>query len=496
MAGIGWRLERLIGRGTLSGVAAAYATGAAVMALPWALTTAVLVALPAILGRGTADLGTVETVVTVAYSVALLVDGPLQIVVARHTADRLYEGRLGAIAAPLFRGLGTVCLLSVCLASAVLVALGLPPAAVLSGAALAAIAGTQWTALSVGNGLCSPAVVLGAVGGGAVLSLVLAPLLVLGLGLGVEGCLISLIAGQALALAALLVAILRALPEDGDEDAALWPAVREYASLAGAGFAFNASLWIDKLLTWTLARGEVPSYHAAASTLAWFSTIPCLAWIFVEVETTFHRRFRAFYAALEGGASLAELRRGLSVLGAEARRLLVGAAVLQAGLTLVLEVGAGMGSARLGLPDGALLAYRFLLLGTGVQALALLGLILLYYFDRRRDALIGAGSLFAGIGCGTALAIATGLPPSVGMAAGCTAGTTVLWWRVARGVQALLRHTLLGQPFGSERLTPLPARPTVTRRAGPRPLSAPEPATPLRAARGSRSGDRPFPPAA
>ena len=42
MAGIGWRLERLIDQG-ITGATAAYATGAAVMALPWVLTTAVLV---------------------------------------------------------------------------------------------------------------------------------------------------------------------------------------------------------------------------------------------------------------------------------------------------------------------------------------------------------------------------------------------------------------------------------------------------------------------
>ena len=62
MAGIGWRLERLIHQG-ISGACVAYATGAAVMALPWVLTTAVLVSLPAVIGRGTALLATAGTVV-------------------------------------------------------------------------------------------------------------------------------------------------------------------------------------------------------------------------------------------------------------------------------------------------------------------------------------------------------------------------------------------------------------------------------------------------
>ena len=88
MAGIGWRLERLIHQG-ISGATAAYATGAAVMSLPWVLTTAVLVSLPAVIGRDVACVATAGTVVNVAYAVALLVAGPIQIVISRYAADRL-----------------------------------------------------------------------------------------------------------------------------------------------------------------------------------------------------------------------------------------------------------------------------------------------------------------------------------------------------------------------------------------------------------------------
>src|SRR3989442_15444126 len=126
------------------------------MALPWALTTAVLVSLPAVIGRGTADLATAGTVVSVAYAVALLVAGPIQIVISRYAADRLYEGRLRAIAAPFCRGLGTTFLICAIPAAFTLLALGLPLRTASWGAALSAAVGAQWAALSVGNGLCSP----------------------------------------------------------------------------------------------------------------------------------------------------------------------------------------------------------------------------------------------------------------------------------------------------------------------------------------------------
>src|SRR5207249_4175167 len=148
-----------------------------------------------------------------AYSVALLVDGPLQIVISRYAADRLYEGRLRAISAPFCRGLAATFLLCHVAAAVALLALGLPRSAALWGGALSAAVGAQWTALSVGNGLCSPGLVLGAVGAGAVQSFVLAAALVAFTGVGVPGYLFGLISGQSLTLTILLVGIFRALPD-------------------------------------------------------------------------------------------------------------------------------------------------------------------------------------------------------------------------------------------------------------------------------------------
>jgi polysaccharide biosynthesis protein PelG len=450
VAGIGWRLERLIQQGVF-GATAAYATGAAVMALPWVLTTAVLVSLPVLIGRDMPGLATAMTVVNVSYAVALLVAGPVQIVISRYTADRLYEERLRAIAAPLCRGLGATFLLCAVPAAVALVALDVPVRSALCGAALSAAVGAQWTALSVGNGLCSPGLVLGAVGAGSALSFLFAAGLVAVAGLGVSGYLFGLISGQTLTLVVLLVGIFRALPDDADEKAKLLPAFRDYAALAVAGFAFNASLWVDKLLAWWLVGGDVAAVHSGASTIAWFSSIPCLAWVFVEVETRFHRRFQGFYRALEGGAPLAELRRGARVLVDEAGRLLRGAASVQAGVTIFLQLAANPLAHWLGLPDEAILPYRLLLVGAGAQALGLLGLILLYYFDLRREACLAAVSLFIAVTAFTAAAAGSGLPPSAGTVLGCSLGAILTWFLVFRGVSTVLQHTLLGQPYGAER---------------------------------------------
>src|SRR5262249_30272309 len=154
----------------VAGAAVAYATGAAVMTLPWVLTTAVLLSLSALTVADSSDLADAGVLVNTAFAVAMLVAGPLQIVISRHAADRLYHGRPRACSAPPGRGLGAAFVISGVPAAAALLTLGLPPRAALWGAALSAAVGAQWTALAVGNGLCAPSLVLGAVGAGAALS--------------------------------------------------------------------------------------------------------------------------------------------------------------------------------------------------------------------------------------------------------------------------------------------------------------------------------------
>ena len=420
------------------------------MALPWVLTTAVLVSLPLVIGSGVADLATGSLVVSVAYAVALLVAGPIQIVVSRYAADRLYEGRLRAIAAPLCRGLGVTLLVCGVVAASGLFALGLPVRSTICGAALSAAVGAQWAALSVGNGLCSPGLVLGAVGAGSGLSFVLAAALASLARLGTPGYLFGLIVGQTATLVILLVGIFRALPREADENASLLPAFRDFAALAGAGLAFNASLWADRLLVWWRLGAQAAARHAEASTLAWFSTIPCLAWVFVEVETAFHRRFRRFYSTLEGGAALGDLRLGVLTLEREAVRLLTGALSIQAGVTLFLQLAAGPWARWAGMPPEAVLPFRLLLCAAGAQAVGLLGLIILYYFDLRREACLAALGVLFGVATCTLVALQCGFPPSTGTAFGCALGAVQTWRAVFRGIRAVLEHTLLGQPYGSE----------------------------------------------
>ena len=104
MAGIGWKLQRMIDHGSLAGTIGAYLTGVAVTSAPWLLTTAVLTSLRLVSrARRPATSHGVERFLTVVYAVTVVLSAPVHVVVSRYTADRLYDRHIDRIAAPLRR---------------------------------------------------------------------------------------------------------------------------------------------------------------------------------------------------------------------------------------------------------------------------------------------------------------------------------------------------------------------------------------------------------
>ena len=124
--------------------------------------------------------------------------------------------------------------------------LRVPLAFAIPGTVLTVVVGAQWLMLSVGSGLCSPNVVLGAFSVGAPVSVIAALALGRGLGLGAVGYLYGFGIGQLCTLVLLLVGVMRVLPADADERERLWPALVEYKLLAAASFAYHLSIWADK----------------------------------------------------------------------------------------------------------------------------------------------------------------------------------------------------------------------------------------------------------
>ena len=159
MAGIGWKLQRMIDRGSLAGTIGAYLTGVAVTSAPWLLTTAVLTSLRMASRHATGDFVIVERFLTVVYAVTVVLSAPVHVVVSRYTADRLYDHHLDRIArAAAARDGADRGRLRADRRRAGAGCCGCRSALALVGAPLTAVIGAQWLMLSVGGGMTSPVV--------------------------------------------------------------------------------------------------------------------------------------------------------------------------------------------------------------------------------------------------------------------------------------------------------------------------------------------------
>ena len=421
-----------------------------VTSAPWLLTTAVLLGLRLFArSSGTSEFLVVEQTVTIVYALTVVLSAPMDVVLSRHASDRLYDRRLDAIAAPLGRGLAITVVGFAAVGAAVMALLRVPLAFAVPGTVLTVVVGAQWLMLSVGSGLCSPNVVLGAFSVGAPVSVVAALALGRGLGLGAVGYLYGFGIGQLCTLVLLLVGVMRVLPADSDERERLWPALVEYKLLAAASFAYHLSIWADKPILWLLAGRQLAALYTASAALSWFSVIPAFAWIYVQIETVFYQRYRAFYSSLEGGGTLPLLRQRAQIVRAEALRILRGAALVQGAVTLVALMAGPLVLRVAGLPPDAAPMYRLALVGAAMQLGTLLTLLLLYYFDLRRNALTVAVVLLVGEVTFTVVCWRAGLPPGLGYVLGSTVACLLGINLVRRRMKTLLVDTFQSQPFGA-----------------------------------------------
>ncbi len=452
MAGIGWKLEKMLERDTLGSTLQAYLTGVAVTSAPWLLTTTVLVTLR-LLARGhvAGEFARIEHLITVIYAVTLILSAPIHVVVSRFAADRLYERHLDQIAQPLRRALTFTLGGFLVVGGITMLVLGAPLGLAITGALLTAVVAAQWLLLSVGGGMSSPGGVLGSFAAGAAISILAAIGLERATGLGARGYLIGFTLGQTVALVGMLLQILRSLPSEESEvpRGALRGAFREYKLLAISAIAVQAAVWIDKVIVWALQGSHHVSALSSATALAWFAVIPAFAWIYLQVETSFYRVFRHYYRGIETGAALAALEASAKAVRGEAARLVRGAVMVQLVVTVLAILAAPHLIAALELPASTTLALRLSLGAASFQVLTLLGLLLLYYLDLRREAVQVAILEVLSIGIATAVAVALDAPAALGAALGSIAPAAWALYVVRRAVSHLVPDTFQSQPFGA-----------------------------------------------
>lgn len=397
MAGIGFELRKLTTKQSFSGWCQAYFSAMLISAGPWIISIMSLMILNyllhGVLPSPQIRLFTSST--THVYAFALIIIGPIQLVLTRYTSDCFSAKNREAIF-PSFVG-------AMLLTSAVALVwggvffLGFVTAPLAYGAAAAAllvyvsgvfIASTYLSALRqyhrivlaffVGFGIC-----IGASYGLARVG-------------GLTGAMMGFLAGQFVLFALLAIQVLREFGKGAGPKFEFMGAFRRFPDLMLCGLFYNLAIWADKFLFWWFSQSSVRIAGALRAALDYdlaiylslLSIAPGMAVFFLEVETTFAEHYQSFFDAIRNGRPLREIIRAKREIVLSLRhgfdRLLKVQGFTTAALVLFAEPLAGwfhIGYVQTGI-------FRITLFGALLLVIFLAMLTVLYYFDDRRGALL------------------------------------------------------------------------------------------------------------
>src|SRR6266850_1687296 len=357
MAGIGFRLKRLIVEDSSSGWLRAHLYGAVLSAGPWLLSICTLGTL-ALFSRdliGEAAHARFQAIVVYTYTFSLITTGAAHMVVTRQLADELYVGRIGSLVVSYRFTVGWTALAHLGLGALFYaMAPGLDPALRVFGVMLLVVVSCTWMVM-----------------------------IYLGAAQDYASVVTAFFAGNLVSeLAAVRV------PETVD----LTGAFVRYPDLIAAGLLYNAAIAVDRIAFWIAPTGRTIAgwFHASLYDtpifLCYLSVVPSLAIFLVSVETDFYDRYREYYGVATKHGTLRQVLEAKRAMTACLRDSLRRLLVAQAPVTLLLMALAPWIADGLGLDRLQVSILRCGLVGAVLHVLCLFGGIVLLYFDRRRAA--------------------------------------------------------------------------------------------------------------
>ncbi|MBS2038138.1 exopolysaccharide Pel transporter PelG [bacterium] len=454
MAGIGFKLRRMVAEDGLQGLILGYFSSAVLSGGPWLISIATLALMSRILQGDTALFSTLVVTINI---LSLLAAGPFQFALTRYLSDRLYaadiERHLSAFV--------TSWLLGVAPASALFALLLLlsPMEAAWKAQALAlfGLTSTIWMLLLfLGVVRAYRTLILAFVVGNAS-----GALAAFGLGqlAGQWGMMLGYTFGQALLLAILLWVLLVEFPIARVAwDPGVVQCLRRYPALTLGGALYYLGIWADKAyfrlgqqatvvadIPWLRSN---PVYEQAAF-LAQLTVLPALALFFLAVETEFFERFREFFVQLGGGASLFQIGRAKQEMLETLRRGALRLIGWQALVTLLACL-----LAPCWMPGPAVELGRVHMLGVYFQTLLYFSTVVFFYFELYEQSLAGIAVFALGN-----LLLTPWLPPGWGFVLGSLAGVAVGFGQLRRTLPEIDRLVFERQPLALTTLTELEGRP-------------------------------------
>ncbi len=416
MAGIGFRLQKLLSGDDYTSTVKAFGFSTLITAGPFLLTVLLVLFVQSITKDTLTErsMSYLQSLITYGFAFSLVTVGPSYLVLTRYVADEYYRGHVTSFAASFFSAYTVNLLAWGPLVFWFFSGLSADWGMRINAFLLYALAVGIWLAMIFLSAAQNYWLVSRAFLRGLVVSLPCAWLL--GLNQGVSGYFAGFIAGQAVVLCSLLSAMLREFGYWEATDRNWLTYLSRHPRLVAIGLFYNLGIWVDKFLFWSSNEGEwldarlrySPIYDTPMF-VAYLTIIPALVHFFLLIETDFFGKYGAYYRAIQRQEGLSFLeRRRLDII--ESLRFSLKRVLISQGVVTVLALLAAPWILLLARMDPMHLSVlRLGIFAAALQAGALIALNILLYFDHQKEALYVSASFCALNALFTDLSLRAGL---------------------------------------------------------------------------------------
>lgn len=305
MAGIGFKLQKMLSEDTYFGTIRAFIYAAAISSGPWLFTIISIGCLSffSSLYLKKTEIMIFNSIIVYSYAFSLIITGIIQMVTTRYISDKFYSKESYAILPAYFSSLTLATILQTCIGILFYSFFDFPPHVSIIAILLYILISDIWIAMIFLSTLQNYRGILISFLTGAIGSMIVS--VVFGRYFGFIGMLTGFTIGQAI----IFLLLSRNIVSEFSFTKSITKEYLSYFSLfpqlAIIGFVYNLAIWIDKMVFWFGKPGEqiysllyfCPVYDTTIY-IAYIMTVPTLALFIIKLETGFYRQYMDFYNAI------------------------------------------------------------------------------------------------------------------------------------------------------------------------------------------------------
>lgn len=401
MAGIGFRLQKLITGDSYTDVLKAYLFSSLIAAGPMVvvMVTLALIKRMAQVYMGLDGEAQFMSLVIYVYAFSMVLTAPFYFVVTRYLADQYYLRDLQCFSPTYFATITMVIVVNMIIVCPWVLRLPISSAAAMWEVILFISVSCIWIAMLFLSAARSYLWIVAAYVMGCVTGVALS--IYLGRRHGLSGFLGGFAAGQFLTWMILSLRIVREFGYKLAYHFAFLRYFRKLPMMLAVGILYYVGIWVDKFVFWASPNALVVLDHIRVTPdydtplfVAYLTVVPSLAFFLIQMETSFAVQYHAYYSRVLRHNPLGVIReleqKMADTLSTQFQRFAVFQGVISGICILLASPIADL----FGLNSGQLGVFRIGILGAFMQMAVIMIINILFYFDAQREVVL-VTALFA-----------------------------------------------------------------------------------------------------